>query len=102
MSSWPNIQSISLTALRGQARVRQPPWSIPVSTDEHPHDHDQAPDTEQAEPGTEAGEAVAGDEAVTTEAAADEQVAALQEKLLLVHADMQNLRRRAERDVENA
>ncbi|MGD9661574.1 MAG: nucleotide exchange factor GrpE [Porticoccaceae bacterium] len=30
------------------------------------------------------------------------EVASLKEQLLLVHADMQNLRRRAERDVENA
>jgi len=69
-----------------------------VPTDQPPHDDDQTPDTEQAVPGAEAGEAAADEVA----SAAAEEVAALQEKLLLAHADMQNLRRRAERDVENA
>jgi len=73
-----------------------------VSTDQHPHDHDQEPGTEQAVPGTETDEAAAGNEAGTAETAVNEEVAALNEKLLLAHADMQNLRRRAERDVENA
>jgi len=75
---------------------------MPVSTDQHPHDHDQEPGTEQAVPGTETDEAAAGNEAGTAETAVNEEVAALNEKLLLAHADMQNLRRRAERDVENA
>ncbi len=72
-----------------------------MSTDKHPHDHDLVPESDQPEQ-TEnnAGEAAA--EAPANEGVDSDEVAALKEKLLLVHADMQNLRRRVERDVENA
>jgi molecular chaperone GrpE len=76
-----------------------------VSTDQHPHDHDLVPETEQAEqaaPGAEADESVASDEAAAGESPVSDEVAALREKLLMAHADMQNLRRRVDRDVENA
>ena len=74
-----------------------------MSTEQHPHDHDLVP--EPSEPGAESS--ASADEAVESPAqeasdAGNEEVAALREKLLLAHADMQNLRRRVERDVENA
>lgn len=83
-----------------------------MSTDQHAKDQDQVPDSdqvEQAAPGAEGGEVASGEEAAAAAEegaasvdSASEEIAALKEKLLMAHADMQNLRRRAERDVENA
>ena len=76
-----------------------------MSTDQHPHDHDHDHDLVPEPPEAGADPSASTDDAV--EAPADgatdsDEVAALREKLLLAHADMQNLRRRVERDVENA
>lgn len=83
-----------------------------MSTDQHAKDQDQVPDSdqvEQAAPGAEGGEVASGEDAAAAAEegaasvdSASEEIAALKEKLLMAHADMQNLRRRAERDVENA
>ncbi|MEA3298983.1 MAG: nucleotide exchange factor GrpE [Pseudomonadota bacterium] len=72
-----------------------------MSTDQHPHDHDLVPEPPEAgaDPSASTDDAV---EAPADGATDSDEVAALREKLLLAHADMQNLRRRVERDVENA
>src|SRR5690606_30409504 len=78
-------------------------WRAPVSAAKHPQDHDLVPEPTDAG----AGPSASTDDGVeapadATAATDSEEVAALREKLLLAHADMQNLRRRVERDVENA
>ena len=69
-----------------------------ITTEEQQPADDGQTQEQQAE--TEAGDG-AGTPQLSVETL-QEEVAALKEQLLLVHADMQNLRRRAERDVENA
>lgn len=71
-----------------------------MSTDQQHDDKGLKPDQQPGETDLEA----TGEQEVPADAgsAGQEELEALREKLLLAHADMQNVRRRAERDVEQA
>lgn len=74
-----------------------------MSTDQQQDDNDLKPAQQPGEAPETDLETTDG-QAVPAEAgsAGEEELEALREKLLLAHADMQNVRRRAERDVEQA
>jgi len=76
-----------------------------VSTNEQQQNDSSSEERQVPETGEACDQEAQETEATAQQASVEElqaEVDSLKEQLLLVHADMQNLRRRAERDVENA